>query len=196
MTEGVDPTAHLSWITSRAAGTGAIVLSSASVTMGLAIGARWRPRGRGRGTDLLAVHEWLSIATLIAIAVHGLVLLGDGYLHPGLADIAVPLHFSYRTFWVALGIIGGYGLALLGLTYYARARIGQTRWRMLHRFTALFWILGVAHTLGAGTDAAQGWYLALLAVVTVPPLLLLAGRYVGRSAERDRRASIGSPIAG
>jgi methionine sulfoxide reductase heme-binding subunit len=192
----VDPTTHLFWITSRAAGTGALVLSSASVTMGLAIGARWRPRGRGRGTDLLALHEWLSLATLAAIAVHGLVLLGDGYLHPALADIAVPLHFSYRSFWVALGIIGGYGLAALGLTYYARARIGQARWRLLHRFTALFWILGVAHTLGAGTDAGQGWYLVLLTVVAGPPLLLLLGRYLGRSAERDRRRSIGSPMPG
>ncbi len=187
----MDPSTHLFWITSRAAGTGALVLSSASVTMGLAIGARWRPRGRGRGTDLLALHEWLSLATLVAIAVHGLVLLGDGYLHPSLADVAVPFQFSYRSFWVALGILGGYGLAALGLSYYARARIGQTRWRLLHRLTALFWMLGVVHTLGAGTDAGQGWYLALLATIAVPPLLLLAGRYVGRSADRDRGVSLG-----
>lgn len=178
----MDPTPHLFWITSRAAGTGALVFAGASVTMGLAIGGRRRLGGRGRGTDLLALHEWLSIATLVALVIHAGALLGDGYLHPSLAEISVPFASSYRPLWVGLGIIGGYGLAALGLTYYARKRIGSNRWRALHRFIALFWLLGVVHTLGAGSDVGQTWYLVLLAVIAVPPLLLLGWRYAGQPA--------------
>ncbi len=44
---------------------------------------------------------------------------------------------------------------VLGLSYYARARIGVQRWRRLHRFAALAWLLGLVHALGEGTDAGQ-----------------------------------------
>ncbi len=43
----------------------------------------------------------------------------------------------------------------------------------MHRFTALAWIMGVAHSLGEGSDAGQAWFLAMTAIVVVPPLVLL-----------------------
>jgi methionine sulfoxide reductase heme-binding subunit len=114
------------------------------------------------------------------VALHGAALLADPWLHPGLAGVTVPLASPYRPFWIALGVVGGYGLAALGLSYWARARIGAARWRRLHRFTALFWGLGVVHALGAGTDASRGWFLAALALATGPALVLLARHGLGR----------------
>ncbi len=84
---------------------------------------------RGTRPDLRVAHEALSLATLAALVVHGLTLLGDGFLHPSLADVAVPFVFSYMTFWTTSGIIAFWVLALLGLSYYARTRIGVERWR-------------------------------------------------------------------
>lgn len=170
---------HLFWITSRAAGISALVLASAAVTAGLAIGARSGP-WRGHSAQLRTLHEALSLATLSALALHGLSLLGDDWLHPGLTGIAVPFAGSYRPFWTGLGIVGGYGLAALSLSYYARARIGVVRWKRLHRFIAVFWLLGVVHTLGAGTDAGQAWFLALSAAVVLPPLVMLGARWRSR----------------
>lgn len=170
---------HIFWITSRAAGITAIVLASAAVCAGLALGGRVGFL-RGRSAQLKTVHEALSLGTLAALAVHGLALLGDHYLHPSLLNIVVPFTIGYRPFWTGLGIIAAYGIAALSLSYYARARIGVARWRTLHRFVALFWLLGVVHTLGAGTDAGQGWFLILLAVVVLPPLTLLALRFAPR----------------
>ena len=72
--------------------------------------------------------------------------------------------------------MAGWSLILLGLSFYARARIGQARWRSLHRFTALAWILGVVHSLGEGTDAGQTWFLAMTAIVVLPALVLLVRR--------------------
>jgi sulfoxide reductase heme-binding subunit YedZ len=66
----------------------------------------------------------------------------------------------------------------LGLSYYARAKIGVQRWRVLHRFTALAWVLGLAHSLGEGTDAGQVWFLAMTAIVVAPALVLLVGRWL------------------
>lgn len=168
--------AHVFWITSRAAGITALVCASVAVCAGLALGGRIGGL-RARSAQLRTVHEALSIATLVALAVHGLALLGDGWLRPSLLDIAVPFALDHRPLWTGLGIVAGYGLAVLSLSYYARARIGVARWRALHRFVALFWLLGVAHALGAGTDAGQAWFLILAAVVVLPPIALLALRF-------------------
>jgi len=168
---------HLFWITSRAAGGAALVLASLAVCLGLLMSTRLLKRFGG--PDLRVAHEALSLATLVAIAIHGVALLGDHFLHPSLADISVPFVSSYKTWWTSLGIVSGWALAALGLSYYARRRIGQERWRRLHRFTALAWLLGLAHTLGEGTDAGQSWFLAMIGVVTVPALLLLIWRMSG-----------------
>jgi methionine sulfoxide reductase heme-binding subunit len=165
---------HLFWITSRAAGTAALLLSSLSVCVGLLMGSRLR-----RGPDLRVTHEALSLATLVALLVHGLTLLGDGFLHPSLGDISIPFLSGYKTLWTTTGIIGFWTMLLLGLAYYARARIGVQRWRVLHRFTALGWILGLVHALGEGTDAGQMWFLAMTAIVVVPAIGLLLVRWLG-----------------
>ena len=176
---------HLFWITSRAAGIAALVLSSLSVTLGLLMGGRLL---NGRGPDLRAAHEALSLATLAALLVHGLTLLGDSFLHPSLADVSLPFVSGYKTLWTTTGIVAFWALLLLGLSYYARARIGVQRWRRLHRFTALAWVLGLVHSLGEGTDAGQSWFLAMTLVVVVPPLVLLAVRWVGSSRDAQPAA--------
>jgi len=175
---------HLFWITSRAAGIAALLLSSISVCIGLLMGGRLTRRGR---PELRVTHESLSLATLAAIAVHGLTLIGDGFLHPSLGDVAVPFLSSYKTLWTSTGIVAFWAMALLGLSYYARARIGPRRWSKLHRFTALAWILGVVHSLGEGTDAGQAWFLAMTAIAVVPALVLLATRWLGASSSSTAR---------
>src|SRR5262249_23184137 len=105
---------------------------------------------------------------------------------------------SYKTFWTSIGIISGWALALLGLSYYARRRIGPARWRRLHRFTALAWLLGMVHSLGEGTDAGTAWFLAMTGVVAIPALLLLASRISlsGSGGDRPGRVGVGGVSRG
>ncbi|MGH2858219.1 MAG: hypothetical protein ACRDMJ_12130 [Solirubrobacteraceae bacterium] len=182
----IDPAAHLFWITSRAAGTTAMVCASASVGVGLAIGGRMGGRRAGGGADRRGIHQTLALATLGAIAVHGLTLLGDGYLHPSLADIAVPFHLSYQRLATATGIVAGWALALLAASYYARRLIGQRRWRAIHRFTLVAWVAGLVHALTEGSDAGQTWFLVLLATTAAPVAVLAIVRLAGA-----RRSGIG-----
>jgi sulfoxide reductase heme-binding subunit YedZ len=175
---------HLFWITSRAAGIAALLLSSLAVCMGLLMGGRLSKRRTG---ELRVTHEALSLATLAAIAVHGLTLIGDSYLHPSLADVSIPFVSSYETLWTSAGIVAFWALALLGLSYYLRARIGVQRWRKLHRLTALAWALGIAHSLGEGTDAGQTWFLAMTAIAVLPALALLAVRWLSSAVTTSRR---------
>ncbi|MBV9367072.1 MAG: ferric reductase-like transmembrane domain-containing protein [Solirubrobacterales bacterium] len=168
-----DPTPHLFWITSRAAGFAALVLASLAVSLGLLMSTKLL---KGRTSELRAAHDTLALATIVAIVVHGAALLGDQFLKPSIADIAIPFVSGYKTFWTSLGIVGGWGLIVLGLSYYARRWVGAVRWRKLHRFTALAWLLGLGHALGEGTDAGQLWFLAMTALVAIPALVLLVTR--------------------
>jgi sulfoxide reductase heme-binding subunit YedZ len=147
---------------------------------------------RRKGVDLRVTHEILSLSTMVAIVVHAAALLGDQFLHPSLADISIPFVTGYKSAWTTLGIVSGWSLIALGLSYYARRRIGVARWRMLHRFTALAWLAGLAHSLGEGTDAGQVWFLAMVAIVAIPALGLLAARMLGWE-RRGRRAGRAEP---
>ena len=176
---------HIFWITSRAAGIAALLLASASVGAGLLQSTRRLPIGRG---ELRGLHEALSIATIAALLVHAGSLLGDGFMHPNLADLAIPFASSYQPLWTSLGIVSGWALLVLGLSYYARARIGVALWRRLHRFTALAWLGGLVHSLGEGTDSGEAWFLLLVGIAVVPPLGMLLARLAGNElASRPER---------
>jgi sulfoxide reductase heme-binding subunit YedZ len=173
------PTEHLWWLASRAFGVVALLLITASVLVGLAM-ASGLFRRPGVPRVLSALHEQLAVAGLIAIGAHGVTLLGDPFIDPGPGGIAVPFAIGYRPAFVAAGIIGGYLAAALGLSYYARRRIGGGRWRNAHRYIVVAWMLAVVHTLGAGTDAAipaVRW--AVLAPI-VPAAALFAARLAKR----------------
>jgi sulfoxide reductase heme-binding subunit YedZ len=169
---------HVFWITSRAAGVAALIVSSAAVCVGLLMSGTTRRRI----PDLRVVHEALSLATLAALTLHALSLLGDSFMAPSLADITIPFVSGYQRFWTSMGIVAGWMLMLLGLSYYVRGRIGPARWRKLHRFTALAWVLGVGHAVGEGTDAGAAWFLLTTAVVVLPAAALLAVRLSGTPA--------------
>ena len=166
------------WTATRAAGSVALVAASLSVCVGLVMSGKLI---KGRRNDLRTIHEALSLATLAALAVHVLSLLADSFFHPTLLDVTVPFVSGYKQPWMSIGIVSGWALAILGLTYYARDRIGQERWRRLHRWTALAWLGGLVHAVGEGTDNGRLWFLAMTAVVAIPALVLLVQRFSGSS---------------
>lgn len=176
----VDVGSHIFWLGSRALGIVAMLLTSLSVGLGLALSTRIGRRP-GSAARLKVIHEATALVSLAAIAGHGLLLLGDPFLHPSLAQIAIPFLGSRDPFWTGLGIIAGWLALAFTLSFYVRNRIGVRRWRRLHRWTILVFALGVAHTLGTGTDAGAAWLFAMLAVAAAPVLTLGTLR-VGRTA--------------
>jgi methionine sulfoxide reductase heme-binding subunit len=164
----VDPAQHYWWLASRASGLIALALVTASVALGLTMAGRLR-----RGPAARVAHEHLALAALVAVAVHGLTLLGDSWLRPGLAGIAVPFELGYRPVFTGLGVLAGYLTAALALSYYVRRRIGGRTWRKLHRLTIVAYALALVHALGAGTDAGlPAVRMALLA--SAAPIVVLA----------------------
>jgi len=164
---------HLFWITSRAAGIAALLFASAAAGLGLTSAMKLL---KGRGPDLRVAHEALSLATMVALVVHVVSLLGDNFLRPSVADLTIPFVSGYKEPWMSIGIVAGWALLILGLSYYARRRIGSARWRRLHRLTSIAWVAAVAHSLGEGTDAGLIWFIVSVAIVGLPVVALLAMR--------------------
>jgi sulfoxide reductase heme-binding subunit YedZ len=165
--------ANVIWITARAAGIAALVLVSASVGAGVALSGRL---DTASGSDLRIAHEALSLAAFAMIALHVVALLEDSYFHPSIAAIAIPVELDYREPYMAIGIFGGWGTILLGLSYYVRGLIGIARWKVLHRLTALAWVLSVIHTLGEGSDSGAAWFIVVVVLTVLPTVLLILVR--------------------
>jgi sulfoxide reductase heme-binding subunit YedZ len=186
-----DLLAHAWWLAARSAGVVALVLVAASVTIGLTLATGLSgPPARRRA--LVAMHKQTALTGLVAIALHGTLLLGDPWLRPGLAGILVPFAMRYRPLFSGLGILGAYAAGLLGLSFYARRRIGARRWRSLHRATPVVYVLGLAHALGAGTDGGTPWLRGLMLASALPIAGLLALRLTGRQRRATARPAAGT----
>ncbi|MGH2958100.1 MAG: ferric reductase-like transmembrane domain-containing protein [Solirubrobacterales bacterium] len=146
---------HAFWLASRASGVVAIAMLTFTVLVGLSIGGRL-PFGV-KVRDLTRVHEFCSLAAIVAIVAHGALLIGDPWLAPTVTELAVPFQLDYETIYTGLGITAGWIAVLLGLSYYIRDQIGLKRWKTLHRFTIVAYALSVVHVLGAGTDSGEAW---------------------------------------
>ncbi len=179
-----DPSHYLFWMTSRAAGTTAMVLASTSVGVGLAMGGKLL--NRFGGPDRRHIHQTLSLAVMVALAVHALALLGDTYLRPTVLDVSLPFVFSYKTIPTSIGIVSAWAMVALGLSYYLRSKIGYQRWKAIHGFTVLAWIGGLVHTFTEGTDAGQLWFIAVILLTAAPAFVLLAMRLGARRSRRPQ----------
>lgn len=180
------------WLASRASGTVALLLVTASVLIGLlmASGTLRRP---GLKKRLLGLHEQTALIGLVMVAVHGITLLGDRTLHPGLIGVLVPMATPYRPVYTALGILAGYLAAALGLSFYVRRRIGGKRWRQMHRATVIAYLLGVAHVIGSGSDASYAAVRYGLVASTVPAAALFLVRNRVRARPPTPRAPAPDP---
>ncbi|HEU4973645.1 MAG TPA: hypothetical protein VFT50_01045 [Baekduia sp.] len=189
MSTPTDPTLYGWWLASRAAGVTAFVLASVAVIAGLAMAGRVSRRP-GMARALRAAHEQAALGALLAMAAHGALLLGDHWLHPSLAQIAIPFTAAYRPLATGLGIVAAYGAALLGLTFYLRKRIGARLWRRAHRLTIVVWALAAVHALTAGTDASTPWMRAILLASAIP----IAALFTLRVAHGLRRPATRRPL--
>ena len=194
MNTAPNPADHAWWLASRASGIVAMILITASVFIGLTLSTRVL-KGPGLSRWLAAAHEQAALGGLVAIAIHGVTLLGDPFLNPGVKGIAVPFAGEYKPLWVGIGILGGYIAALTGLTFYAKKRIGVARWRKLHRLTIVAYAMSLAHTVGAGTDFQAGSWARLAIIAPAGPIAVLFAQRMlaGRTAPKAKPAPAAQP---
>ncbi|KOT42680.1 ferric reductase [Streptomyces caelestis] len=185
------------WYASRAGGTLALVLLTATVVLGIASGGRAAPRRTGRfGIGLL--HRDLSLLTLVFLVVHVVTAVLDPFARLGWAVSVVPFGASYRPLWLGLGTAALDLLLAVLLTSALRLRLGVRRWKAVHRLAYAAWPLALFHGVGSGTDTRlplQLWlYAGCLAAVVAAVWWRLAKAGPGRVAARLLAATAATAV--
>ena len=183
------PTQQVFWFASRSFGILAMLMLGVSVAIGLTMSGRVARRP-GLPARLKRFHESATLVTLGLIVAHAGLLLFDSYLRPGLAGITLPFTLAYRPLFTGIGIIAGWLAAILGLSFYARRRIGVKTWRFMHRFTIVVYLLTLLHVIGSGTDARSPWMIAMLTGLTAPIVFAFSYRMLPAAPRREPRPAL------
>jgi methionine sulfoxide reductase heme-binding subunit len=188
----------MTWVATRAAGYTAFALLTASVALGLLLSSPLRPTRwpRFATTEL---HRFVTLVTLVFIAIHVLVALLDSFIGFSLSDVLVPFTSNYRPVWMGLGIVSAYLAAALWASSWLQRRIGYRWWRRLHLGTFGVYVGASVHGIGAGSDTGWAWswtiYLASFALVGALVVLRLPDR-AGRTPAPSRASRPGTAVSG
>ena len=164
------------WYAARAAGVVAYVLLTVVVSLGLTLSSKRRLE-RWPRFALEEVHRFGGILVGVFIAIHVVTIAIDSFLRFSIASILVPFVSSYRTVWVALGIVAAELLLALAVTNRLRDRIGYARWRVFHYANFAVWTAATLHGLASGTDRSTSWLVAIQAVAVALVGALTAARF-------------------
>ncbi|MGN6791105.1 MAG: ferric reductase-like transmembrane domain-containing protein [Streptosporangiaceae bacterium] len=148
------------WYATRAAGLITLITLTASVILGI-LNARRFATSRWPRFVVQGLHRNLSLLALAFLTLHVGTTVIDTYTSIGWPTALVPFVSSYKRFWLGLGAVACDMLLVLMITSLVRHRIGHRLWRGLHWAGYMCWPIAVAHGLGAGTDHAARWVLAI-----------------------------------
>jgi hypothetical protein len=176
----------VAWLIARAAGLVGFALLTLSVTLGLMFSTKiLKPK---RQKDLLGWHQTLIWTGLAMVMLHGIAILLDPVMRFGLVAVVVPGTAPWRPITVAAGVVAGYLMLALALSFHVRRRIGQRKWRLLHYASFAAFALALGHALHAGTDL-QGTTGLVFGAIAISPILWLvfARILMPRQAAAPRR---------
>ncbi len=178
----------VAWLIARAAGLVAFALLTTSVTFGLLMSTRLlKPRLQ---KDLMGWHQTLIWSGLAMLVLHGGAILFDPVMRFGLSAVLLPGAAPWRPITVAAGLVAGYLMLVLAVSFRVRRRIGQRRWRQLHYASFGAFALALGHALHAGTDLQGNSGLVFAAVALAPILWLTFARLLApRPAKAARPAA-------
>ncbi len=162
------------WYATRATGIVALVLLSATVTLGILTAGR--ARSALPAFARADIHRRISALTVVFLAIHVVTSVVYSYVHIRWSTIVVPFTSSYHSFWLALGTIGVDLFLAVAISSALRQHISARSWRVLHWLAYLSWPVAVAHSLGMGTDTELDWVLGLVALCITSVVVATAWR--------------------
>jgi len=108
------------------------------------------------------LHQFVSLTGLSLGVLHGLLLMGDRYIHFSLGQVFIPFTAAnYKPEWVGIGQIGLYLWGFVILTHYIKRFIGYKTWRSLHFLGYLVFMGVMVHGIMSGSDTSSPWMSAI-----------------------------------
>jgi methionine sulfoxide reductase heme-binding subunit len=166
----------ISWYLTRASGTVALILLTASIVVGVAAIARLRGPGVPRFV-VDGIHRTASLLAVAFLVLHIITAVLDSFASISLVDAVIPFVGSYRPLWLGLGAVAFDLLLAVAITSLVRDRMGHGTWRGIHWLAYAAWPVAVLHGLGTGSDVHQGW----MQVITVACIAAVLAAIVGRA---------------
>ena len=122
---------------------------------------------------------------VVFVGMHVLTSVLDTYVSISWAAIVIPFASSYARLWVGVGAISLDAMIAVFVSSLLRTRMRPGTWRAVHWLAYLSWPVALAHTFGMGTDAGEGWVIALGATCVAAVAVAL----VWRTRQANRQAS-------
>jgi len=176
---------NIPWYTSRLLAFLAYFAIAGSVVYGLMLSTGILDAIAHRPISF-ALHQDLASIGLGLAGVHGALLALDKTIHFSVADLIVPFASPYRPIWVGIGQVAFYLTVVVIASFYARRRMGQRAWRLLHYLTFLAFAGSAVHGIMSGTDSGTAWAWWTYAGSAAAVAFLLAYRIVLSVAKRRR----------
>jgi len=148
------------WYLTRATGLVTLLLLTGSVVLGIIGAQRWTSR-RWPRLITSGLQNDVSLLAVVFLAVHIVTAVTDSFVTITWVNVFVPFTGTYRPVWLGLGAVASDLLIALVITSIVRQRVGYRIWRIVHWAAYACWPIALVHGLGTGTDARQGWALAL-----------------------------------
>ncbi len=186
----------LTWVTTRAAGYTSFVLLTASVALGLLLSSQWRS-SRWPRFATTELHRFVTLLTLVFIAIHVSVALLDRFIRFSFVEVLVPFISHYRPLWTGLGIVAAYLATAVWLSTWLQRLIGYRWWRRLHFATFVVYAAAAAHGIGSGSDtrSAWSWAIYVASFTLVGGLLGLRLSMLGQEPDEPAAAAVASGAA-
>ena len=174
------------WYLSRATGVVAMVLLSATTFLGVLVAGRAKSKKLPSFARADA-HRYISMLTVVFLAVHVVTALLDPYVNIGWAAVVVPFTSSYERAGIAIGTVGADVLLAVGISSALRTRLPARAWRggalgglpvLAQRFSA---------RAGNGADTRFAWACCLVAACAFVVLGGVAWRVAGAVKVRSSR---------
>jgi predicted ferric reductase len=166
----------LVWYTTRASGTVALVLLTATVVMGILTATRVGSPAVPRFA-IGDLHRRVSLLALVFLAVHVLTAVVDTYVPIGLTSAVLPFTSPYKPLLVGLGTVAFDLLLAVIVTSLLRHRLPAHFWRGVHWLVYASWPVALVHGITIGTDLRFAWMDILVASCIVAVLVALGWRF-------------------
>jgi predicted ferric reductase len=183
----------LAWYSVRTLGFLSYLVIAGSVLYGLLLSTKILDAIAHRPVSF-ALHKDLAIVGFVLVILHMTLLLFDQSFAFTPRAILVPFASPFASFWVGVGQLTFYGLAVVTASFYVRRQIGQRAWRILHYLTFLTFIGATGHGIMSGSDSGAAWAFWLYLVPGSASVFLLVYRIAISIAAHRHPASERSAV--